>query len=95
MDTFEAKIKELEQKINKLIERNKELEAVQVQLEEEIKGRIATQKGQNEVIKQLEDKNKLLKITKTLELGKDPINAKFKINEMLREIDKCIALLDK
>lgn len=34
-------------------------------------------------------------IAKTLESGKDSYQAKLKINELVREIDKCIAILNK
>ncbi len=95
MSQIKISIAELEQKIKRLVERNKELESINNELEEEHKTLLETIREQKKLISQLEDKNKILKITKTLELDKDPINAKFKINEMLREIDKCIALLDK
>jgi hypothetical protein len=46
-------------------------------------------------IKSLEEKNKILKFTKVLEKGKDKTDTKLKINELVREIDKCLALLNK
>lgn len=51
-------------------------------------------KEQKLAIIQLEEKIKILKITKSLEKGKDNIDAKQKINEMLREIEKCIGMLN-
>jgi len=45
-------------------------------------------------IKYLEEKNKLLRVAKSLE-GEDKTKAKLRINELLREVDRCIALLNK
>ena len=51
---------------------------------------------QNE-INQLQEQVKLLKLAKQLEGNsvKDTKEVKLKINEMVREIDKCIALMNK
>ena len=51
---------------------------------------------QNE-INQLQEQVKLLKLAKQLEgeSVKDTKEVKLKINEMVREIDKCIALMNK
>jgi len=44
----------------------------------------------------LQDKVKLMNISKSVDIDKDDIKAtKLKINEYVREIDKCIALLNK
>jgi len=45
-------------------------------------------------IRQLEDRIKILKIAKTLETKEGNVEAKLKINELVREIDKCIGLLN-
>ena len=50
--------------------------------------------NQKTVIINLGERLKIQKITKTIESGKDSYNAKIKINEIVREIDKCIALLN-
>ena len=51
----------------------------------------------NNLIKSLEDKIKLLRITKSVATQENEINkeSRQKINEYVREIDKCIALLNK
>ena len=49
---------------------------------------------QKQTIRQLEDKMKILKIAKTLETKEGNVEAKLKINELVREIDKCIGLLN-
>ena len=51
----------------------------------------------DESIKNLEEKIKLLRITKSVSTQDDERNkeSRQKINEYVREIDKCIALLNK
>tara|TARA_B100001057_G_scaffold489038_1_gene574536 strand:+ start:262 stop:543 length:282 start_codon:yes stop_codon:yes gene_type:complete len=50
----------------------------------------------NQTIQQLNEKNKVLKLSSSIQ-GEQGDNkaAKQKINELVREIDKCIALLNK
>lgn len=43
----------------------------------------------------LEEANKTIKIAKSLTGAEDSTEAKLKINALVREIDKCIALLNK
>jgi uncharacterized coiled-coil DUF342 family protein len=51
---------------------------------------------QNETIQQLNEKNKVLKLSSSMQGDQgDNKAAKQKINELVREIDKCIALLNK
>ena len=49
---------------------------------------------QKNTIRELEEKIRLLRIAKTLETKEGNVEAKLKINELLREIDKCIGLLN-
>jgi hypothetical protein len=47
-------------------------------------------------IKELQEKYEQLKFAKLLSTGSDDIHsAKLKVNKIVREIDKCIALLNK
>jgi predicted nucleic acid-binding Zn-ribbon protein len=49
-----------------------------------------------QAIKQLEEKNKILKLSTSIQSEQgDNKAARKKINELVREIDKCIALLNK
>jgi hypothetical protein len=50
---------------------------------------------QHQTIKQLEENINLIKIAKTLEPGKGTVEARTKINELVRDIDRCIGLLNK
>ena len=46
-------------------------------------------------INELKEKIKLLKIAKSTEIKEGTADARLKINEMIREIDKCIGLLNR
>ena len=46
------------------------------------------------IINELEEKNKILKLSRTLETKEGSTEAKVKINELVREIEKCIGLLN-
>ena len=83
-------VKGLEESINGYRE-NEEKMASQLKKLDEEKTNL-----QNE-INQLQEQVKLLKLAKQLEGDsvKDTKEVKLKINEMVREIDKCIALMNK
>jgi len=65
----------------RLLNKNRDLEN---KIEENIK-----------IIKTIEDKNKTLIVAKSLEFSEGSINAKKRIDELVREIDMCINLLNK
>ena len=51
---------------------------------------------QEKQIVELQDKVKLINISKSVDVDKEDVKAtRSKINEYVREIDKCIALLNK
>ena len=89
-------INNIEVKVSKLVEKCGQLsvekdnlqqnnDALNVQLQEKEK-RIVT----------LQDKVKLMNISKSVDATKEDVKAtRQKINEYVREIDKCIALLNK
>lgn len=95
MKGYQRSFEVLEAKIDKLVSGNEELKSINKTLEEENITLLNTIKDQQNLIKELENKINVIKIKNSLELDKDPINAKSKVNEMLREIDRCIALLDQ
>lgn len=94
MSELNAKIKDLKTKTQKLINlhqvlrlENEGLKADLVRLEKE-------KDQQSKRIKELEEKQRLIKLAKSLkEVDPDTREVKWKINEMLREIDKCLAQL--
>lgn len=71
----------LQDENKKLREKNSQLETLVEQKTKEIKG--------------LKEKNEVIRIAKTLESGEKSTDAKKKINELVREIDKCITLLNR
>lgn len=95
MDKVSIIVSELEYKIKKIVilldEKLIEIQNQQKKIQE-LEQIIDKQKITN---KNLEEKVKVQKITKALEFGKDTFHTKLKINELVREIDKCIALLNK
>lgn len=89
LKNLNSKIDDLIRRYNTLKEENRNLKTLNERLEFELRER------ENE-IKQLEKKYEILKITGAL-LGESEhgVEMKRKINELVREIDKCIALLDR
>jgi len=85
----------IEFKTRKLVNSYKDIQNEVTQLNEKIKALQHTIEEQKEVIKNLEEKNKTIKIAKTLDKGKETLDSRLKINELVREIDKCIDLLNK
>ncbi len=89
VDGLEVKIKKLISLYNKA---KQEQEAV-VNKNEKLKNKLAEMQ---EIINELEKKNKLIKMSKVVSSSKqDNKETKQKINEYVREIDKCIGLLNK
>ena len=91
LETISGKIEKLIHLHNSLKEQNQSLLIEKQELLKKIN-------FQDKEINQLNENFKVLKITKVLAgTAPDEINAdaKSKINELVREIDKCIALLNK
>jgi TolA-binding protein len=84
----------IEQKLHKLIERQKELVEKMVKYQKEIEELDKIQKIQQAEIHKLKEQYRILKLSKTLETKEGTVEAKAKINELVREIDKCIGLLN-
>jgi hypothetical protein len=84
----------IEYKVRKLKERNQLLRLDHekyLQEIQELKEKLNRQKNN---IDQLEEKINILKLAKAFETKEGNVEAKLKINELLREIDKCIGLLN-
>ncbi len=89
LKNLNSKIDELIRRYNALKDENKNLKTLNENLENELRRR------ENE-FKELEKKYEILKLTGAL-LGDNEhgMEMKRRINELMREIDKCIALLDR
>lgn len=90
-------IEEIKQKFNHILKNNNDLAQLNSSLKDELvklKNSLASKESQ---LIELKEKYKILKMSKKLvggEIGESK-ELKLKINEMVKEIDKCIALLNK
>ncbi len=94
MDDVRQLISGITQKLDQVTALRNEDRNEKIRLVEEVELQKRIVSEQKKTINELEDKIKILKITKSLEKGKENIDAKLKINEMLREIDKCIGMIN-
>jgi len=95
MDDLSVILHGVEYKTLKLLSRLVQLENENTELKKEV---VNLQKDdeENKVrIKNLEYKNNILKIANSIEGPENKTKAKLKINELLREVDRCLALLNK
>ena len=84
----------IDYKVRKLIEHHGTLRTANENYISEIRELRLVNGEQKLKIRQLEENIKLLKLAKTLENKEGNVEAKLKINEIVREIDKCIGLLN-
>lgn len=84
----------IEDKILKIISINKKLKIENEQKINEINTLKANLAEQEKLIQALENKLEIVKTARSLESKEGAVEAKAKINDLLREIDKCIGLLN-
>ena len=83
-------------KVGKLIEKGNQLKAENKSLKQDNDTLDAQLQEKKKQIVALQDKVKLMNISKSVDVSKQEVKeTKLKINEYVREIDKCIALLNK
>jgi hypothetical protein len=88
-------ISSLEKKVRELVKRHTELKRKNMAIETELGELRKLVDSQKETIKNLEEKNKIIKLAKSLaDSTPDTAAMKQKINELVREIDKCIAQMN-
>ena len=85
----------LQAKVTKLIELHKALEAENIVLKNDKKELAQKVEDQKNIINELEERYKVSKIVKALNNNESANDAKLKINELVREIEKCIVLLNR
>ncbi|MCK9617633.1 MAG: hypothetical protein M0R21_07325 [Lentimicrobiaceae bacterium] len=95
MKSINKLIAGIEYKVRELTERLQSLQVEKKELNQAIDNLKQTIEEQNSKIRELEEKLFTLKLVKTLNKGKENLAEKYKINELVREIDKCIGLLNK
>ncbi|MCD6178266.1 MAG: hypothetical protein J7K39_00020 [Bacteroidales bacterium] len=95
MEDASILISGIEYKIKVLVENNKALFEENAKLKQqnlELNTLVQMQKSE---LKSLDDKLAILKVSKTFGSDTDRQSAKIKINELVREIDECLNLLNK
>jgi len=95
MADVETLVSGIDYKIHRLIERLQTLQGETEKQTKEIHELNQNKEKLNQTIKDLEQKVKILKTTKTLEIKEGTVEARAKINELLREIENCIGLLNR
>ncbi|RLD52751.1 MAG: hypothetical protein DRJ05_17175 [Bacteroidetes bacterium] len=95
MDETEKLLISISEKTNKLIGRNialkSEIDVFRIKIEK-LENFL---KDKNVEIENLSEQNNILKISKSIKTEEGAVDTKKKINELVREIDKCIGLLNK
>ena len=95
MFDFETTLSGIEYKVRQLIEQNNSLKTSVAQLETEREELSETIKKKDEKIEELKQGTEILKLRNTLVQKGDSAEIKLKINQMIRNIDKSLALLTK
>jgi len=90
-------VENIEKKVSKLIQLYQSVQKEKEEILTENNKLELDLSDKEKTIKRLEEKIKLLRITKSVSAQDDEKNkeSRQKINEYVREIDKCIALLNK
>ncbi|MFB1021835.1 MAG: hypothetical protein QMC40_03645 [Vicingaceae bacterium] len=94
MNIFSEDFKSLEQNVRRLIRKNKNAEDALVETRKSIVELKEISFQQEQEIEKLVEKNKILRIAGGNKDG-DSREIKLKINEIVREVDKCIAQLNQ
>ena len=89
-------INNIELKVGKLIAKFDQLNAEKLDLQRNNNTlNVQLQEKESQIVA-LQDKVKLMNISKSVDASKEEVKStRLKINEYVREIDKCIALLNK
>jgi len=89
-------VNNIEVKLGKLIAKYQQVRQEKLILQQENEGFVASLKLKEIEILNLQEKVKLMNISKSVDASKQEVKeTRLKINEYVREIDKCIALLNK
>ena len=88
-------ISNIEKKLSNLLSSYESLKDKNLKLEDENNKLISKIENNSQIINSLNDKIKIMSISKSVDVSKNDIKqTKLKINEYIREIDKCIAQLN-
>ena len=88
-------ISNIEKKLSNLLSSYENLKVKNLKLKDENNKLITKIEDNSQIINSLNDKIKIMSISKSVDVSKNDIKqTKLKINEYIREIDKCIAQLN-
>lgn len=93
---MKATIDRLQNKLERLVSKHREVKSANIQLKQKLLSLQENLDKEKQSVLELKDKNKILKLSASLQGEEhDTQAARQRINELVREIDKCIALLNK
>lgn len=96
MSNIYSVLKSLEGKTEKLLHLHRQIKKELYETQEQNAQLKKSIEEQKQSVHDIEEKNKLLKLSKSLSTThQNKTELKLKINELIREIDKCVALLNK
>ena len=95
MFDFEAAVVEIERKVRRLIGENQRLRVEAEKANEQCRQLQEQVDKQNIVINNLKEQNNNLKLGNTLTQKGDSVEIRLKINQLIRSIDKSLALINK
>ena len=95
MFDFETTVAEIEWKVRKLLEENGHLRAEVEESAERCRQLQEQVNNQNITINNLKEQNNILKLGNTLAQKGDTVEIKLRINQLIRSIDKSLALINK
>jgi peptidoglycan hydrolase CwlO-like protein len=91
-----VRIERIQSKVKKIMALHQKAKDENYKLQMEKEQLVKTLQQGRAKIEDLEEQNKRVKLARSLqESGETSLDVKLKINEMVREIDKCIAYLNK
>ena len=94
MTDFEAVAAGIETKVRQVLEENQRLRATEKELTENLQALREQVKQQTEIINKLKEENTLVKLGDMLTRKGDSTEIKLRINQLLRSIDKSLAILN-
>ena len=94
--TIPVRIDRIQSKVKKMMELHRSVKDANYKLKVEKEQLLKNLEEGKDAIVDLEEQNKRIKLARSLQdSGETSLDVKLKINEMVREIDKCIAFLNK
>lgn len=96
MEGLEHRLTVIRLKVERLLEENRRLKEANASLTESLEASEKTVELQKNALSELTERNKMIKLAKNLSSAPgDNYDIKIKINELVKEIDRCIDLLNE